>query len=68
MGAFWCTRIEILIADGRLRYHAERVEVVLVSDAASGPYVGVRPWPARRTLPEPCSSGTLRPIPVSWTP
>jgi len=29
------------IAEDRLRYHAERAEVELASDAASGPYVGV---------------------------
>jgi Putative transposase/Transposase zinc-binding domain len=29
------------IAEGRLRYHPERAQVELVSDAARGPYVGV---------------------------
>ena len=29
------------IAEGRLRYHAERAEVELVSDRADGPYAGV---------------------------
>jgi hypothetical protein len=29
------------VAEGRLRYHAERAEVELVSDAREGPYVGV---------------------------
>jgi hypothetical protein len=29
------------IAEDRLRYHVERAEVELISDAASGPYVGV---------------------------
>ena len=29
------------VAESRLRYHAERAEIELISDARAGPYVGV---------------------------
>lgn len=29
------------VAESRLRYHAERAEVELISDTHAGPYVGV---------------------------
>ena len=49
------------IAEGRLRYHAERAEVELVSDRSDGPYAGVHRMTALefRALGGP-RAGTLR--------